>query len=325
MKKKYYLVLDTETATLPFVNEITVSAKDKKKIAIAKPLVYDIGWTICDRNGNIAERRNFLVQETFFVPNIFNTAYYKEKRPFYMDLYQKKEIECLCWNDIIELLIADLRKCDFCTAYNATFDFKKAIPFTERYIKALYSANYQEWENRQKELCKKIMRGEETAKNEQFLEPLFILRNEEFPMFDLWGLACDRLLNNERYKDFCLQNQLLSPSGMYFSTSAENTFRYLIKDSDFIESHTALSDAEIETQILIKILKRGKINADLDLKAFPFRALGYTYDYVQQPRKQKYAETVIELLLSAYELSANPQQRNQAKKLKKMLDILSEE
>lgn len=236
-----------------------------------------------------------------------------------MDLYQKKEIECLCWNDIIELLLADLRKCDFCTAYNATFDFKKAIPFTERYITALYSPKYQEWENRQRESCKAIVRKEKTAKNKHFLEPLFVLRNEEFPMFDLWGLACERLLNNERYKDFCLQNRLLSPSGMYFSTNAENTFRYLMKDNEFIEEHTALSDAEIETQILVKILKRGKIDIDV-LKAFPFRNLGYVYEYVQQPRKQKYAESVIDILLNAYELSLNPQLKSQAKTLKKMLE-----
>lgn len=47
MKKKMYMVLDTETATLPFVKEMDEEAK--KNVAIAKPLVYDIGWTMIDR------------------------------------------------------------------------------------------------------------------------------------------------------------------------------------------------------------------------------------------------------------------------------------
>ena len=73
MKKKFYLTLDTETATLPFANELCKDSKQKQKIAIAKPLVYDIGWTITDRVGNIVKKENFLIQETFFVPNVFNT------------------------------------------------------------------------------------------------------------------------------------------------------------------------------------------------------------------------------------------------------------
>lgn len=71
-KKDYYLVLDTETATLPFANEIAGENESvKKNIAIAKPLVYDIGWAIVDRLGNVVKKVEYLIQETFFVPNIF--------------------------------------------------------------------------------------------------------------------------------------------------------------------------------------------------------------------------------------------------------------
>ena len=46
-KKLVYMVVDTETATLPFANEIANNDPElKKKIAIARPLVYDIGWTL---------------------------------------------------------------------------------------------------------------------------------------------------------------------------------------------------------------------------------------------------------------------------------------
>lgn len=128
MNKKFYLTVDTETATIPFANQICKNANQKQKIAIAKPLVYDIGWSITDRQGNIVKTENFLVQETFFVPNIFNTAYYRDKRPIYMELLEKGEIKVDCWNNIMKLFIADLEKVDISTAYNACFDFKKAIP-----------------------------------------------------------------------------------------------------------------------------------------------------------------------------------------------------
>lgn len=68
MKKQYFLVLDTETATVPFINDYPATDKERKNIAIAKPLVYDIGWIIIDRKGIIIETANYLVQETFFVP-----------------------------------------------------------------------------------------------------------------------------------------------------------------------------------------------------------------------------------------------------------------
>ena len=61
MKKKYFLTLDTETATLPFANEIAKTPKEKQNIAIAKPLVYDIGWVISDRKGNIIKKENKII------------------------------------------------------------------------------------------------------------------------------------------------------------------------------------------------------------------------------------------------------------------------
>lgn len=292
MKKKLYMVLDTETATLPFANEICKTAKQKQKIAIAKPLVYDIGWVITDRLGNVVKKVNYLVQETFFVPNVFNTAYYKDKRPLYMNMLANGKIEGKCWNDIMAELIIDLSNIDMVTAYNATFDFKKAIPFTESYIKHLYSADYNNWEAKQKKKCDNILHGNDESHNDEYMNPYFKLRGIKYPMCDLWGLACERLINIDKYRNYCLDNRLLTNSALYFKTSAETSFQYLMKNHDFIESHTALSDAEIETQILLKALKKGAVKPMI--KAFPFKELGYTYEYAQ--RKKKYLNTVADML-----------------------------
>lgn len=292
MKKKFYLTLDTETATLPFANEMCINASQKQKIAISKPLVYDIGWVISDRQGNVVKTENFLVQETFFVPNVFNTAYYKDKRPIYMQLLENGEITPACWNKIIEILIDDLQFCDITAAYNACFDFKKAIPFTERYIKHLYDADYSEWEAKQKEKCRKILKGKDESKNPEYLKPYFELRGEKYPIVDLWGVACERLININKYRNYCLQNRLLTASAIYFKTSAETSFQYLMRNHDFIEDHTALSDALIEMQILTKALQKGKVEPEL--ASFPFRELGTTYEYVRN--KPKYKDIVKEAL-----------------------------
>lgn len=295
-KKKLYLTLDTETATLPFANQIAKNAKQKQSITIAKPLVYDIGWTVSDRQGNVLCTKEFLVQETFFVPQVFNTAYYKDKRPQYMKRFERGEIVSKSWNEIVDILLKDLRKVNYCTAYNAAFDFKKAIPFTERYIKALYSDWYQKWEDRQRSSCEKIAQGNTREfKNETYLNPIFELRNEEFPIIDLWEVSCNRIINNRNYKEFCLDNDMLTATGLNFKTSAESTYRYLKKDKDFIESHTALDDALIETEILTKALQKGKIEPSIG--AFPFKLLGETTDYVLS--KQKKNEEHIFLLIGA--------------------------
>lgn len=285
MKKKFYLVLDTETATLPFANDICSNAKNKQKVAIAKPLVYDIGWVITDRLGEIYKEVNYLVQETFFVPNIFNTAYYKNKRPIYMQALAEGKIKVDCWNNIVEELIKDLQDVDISTAYNACFDFKKAIPFTEQYIKNLYSNNYNEWEASQKRICKNIINNHNNSENPDYLEPFFELRGKRYPIADLWGICCDRLINIDKYRNYCLENDLYTQSVIYFKTSAETSFQYLMSQYDFIEEHTALSDAKIESQILVKALKKGKIDPCID--SFPFRKLGTTTNYVIK-KKPKY-------------------------------------
>lgn len=286
--KKFYLVLDTETATLPFANEIAKTSKAKRSIAIAKPLVYDIGWVIIDRTGTIYKKANYLVQETFFVPQVFNTAYYKDKRPIYMEKLNSGDISSKCWNDIMLELQSDLDNCALVSAYNACFDFKKAIPFTEKYISHLYSADYLDWEAKQYEKCIKIANGKNDSKNPDYLIPIFKLRGKEYPLLDLWGLACEKLINNDRYKNYCLSKNLWTDSVLYFKTSAETSYQYLLKDFDFIESHTALDDSIIESQILTKALKKGKVEPGIN--SFPFRNLGTTCEYVN--KRQKYKENL---------------------------------
>jgi len=274
-----YCVVDTETATLPYADEIAQGDPErKKKIAIAKPLVYDIGWTICDRAGVIHDRKQFLIAETFSVPAVFNTAYYAEKRPIYLEMLKKGETVIKPWDEVMKIFMADLEKVDSVGAFNAMFDFKKAIPFTELYIKMLYSPDYFKWEEIQRNSCRRIaFEKPSNDKNPDFDPDHFLFRGRLYDLFDLWGLATTHLLNNVTYKNNCLKHGMLTNSGVYFKTSAETSYRYLCDKYDFMESHTALDDAEIESYILHKIAQKHAVSNGI--KYFPFRELGYTYDH----------------------------------------------
>lgn len=271
-RRKYYLVFDCETATLPFASSL--EGKDKQTIAIAKPLIYDLGWQVIDRKGNVFRRRSYLVSEIFSVPQIFNTAYYASKRPLYLEKLKRDEIILTDWKTATNKLEKDLQICSAVGAYNSMFDFKKALPFTESYINALYSPNYNNWEKKQIAHCKKIL-SEKQLKSEKVFEPeIFRFRNKSHPLFDLWGLSCKHLLNNDNYKKMCVEQQWKTPSGKYFKTSAETTFRFLMQDNDFIESHTAIEDTIIESMIFSKIAELTKNKFEIGIIYFPFRILG---------------------------------------------------
>lgn len=295
-KSVLYLTLDSETATLPFINEWNLSSDDKKKIAIAKPLIYDIGWTIASRSQGILEKKNYLVSEIFCIPAIFNTAYYHEKRPLYLKMIERGEIEIKTWNEIMDILISDLSRCSWVCAYNSMFDMKKAIPFTETYICNLYSPHYYEWEEQQKDACRYILTHKPKS-SKDFDKDSFFFRGVAYPMIDIWGLACTYILNCAAYKKLCLENGRISNAGLYFSTSAESAMQFFAKKFDFIEDHTALSDAEIETELLFASLKRGKLIQGIVF--FPYKMLGDTIEFVKHGRgvTQSMAQNVRNQLL----------------------------
>ena len=298
-EKLRYMVVDTETATVPFANEIANDNPElKKKIAIAKPLVYDIGWVIAHRDGTIVEKKQFLIAETFAVPSVFNTAYYKEKRPLYLEMIRKGEICVLPWEAVMKELIADLETVDYVGAFNSMFDFCKALPFTELYINKLYSDDYYDWEKTQRRICRNIINSIPSRKNPDFDDKAFHFRGKEYPMFDIWGMACNRLLNRVAYKNLCLDLGMITNSGDFFKTSAESSYRYLREEYDFDEAHTALADAEIEAYILSKILHYGKIEIGIDF--FPFRRLGTTTNFLTERKFPK-----VERVKAVYDVMDN--------------------
>ena len=117
--KKYYLVLDTETTN-----------------TIEQPIPYDIGWVVCDRQGNIVEKRSYVVEEVFKeMPDLMSYAYYVEKIPQYeKDISAGSRKIAGMW-EIRRKMKEDIKnyKIREVCAYNVAFD-KRALNNLIRYV-----------------------------------------------------------------------------------------------------------------------------------------------------------------------------------------------
>ena len=281
-RRKYYIVLDCETATLP--EAINYEGEERKNIAIAKPLIYDLGWQVIDAQGRIYARKNYLISEIFSVPAIFDTAYYASKRGIYLEKLAKGEITLTDWKTASTELVEDMDACVAVGAYNSMFDYKKAIPFTDLYISKLYSPDFHDWLNFQNKKLPWLARGHKNENPNGFDETIFRFRGKEYPLFDLWGLSCRHILNCDEYKNMCLDNDWQTASGKYFKTSAETAFRFFSETLDFEEAHTAIDDAEIESILFAEICKRTKKKFEMGIIYFPFRELGTVEDFILNVR-----------------------------------------
>ena len=275
-RREYFLILDCETACLPHVADL--APEQRKTVGISKPLIYDIGWTIIDRQGRTYDRKNFLISEIFSVPAIFDTAYYADKRPLYLEKLQAGEIILTDWRTATKELEDALNAVKAVGAYNAAFDFKKAIPFTELYINKLYSPDFHDWLDYQNYLIDRAANGfrnQRTASRKPTDEnEIFRFRGGVYPLFDIWALACEYIMDSDEYRDYAMDEGWVTDSGKYYKTSAEVAYRFISRNRDFEEAHTALDDAEIESEILASIIRKDKKKLKMGIVAFPFRIVG---------------------------------------------------
>lgn len=202
-----YLVLDVETF-------------DFDKVA------FDIAWNVTDENGNILEKRSFLVKEVYEFKNrvagyIKHSIFGKEKVEAYEQAIKNGNITIDSILNIREKFLQDCENHNvkIICAYNSPFD-KEALNNTMIFCGYEYPFTYKEWS-------------------------------------DLAVFACETIMNNRNYFKFAIMNGLVSEKGNV-RTTAEACYKYISNNTEFKEDHIAFSDVEIETKILIKCLKTKK-------------------------------------------------------------------
>ena len=199
MKKNVYALIDTETAEM---NK-----------------VYDFGYILFDKKGNILFERNYINIDVFYNDKLMNSAYYGWKKPLY------DNIDNLVYTTTKGMIFDFFKNCEkygvtHLLAYNLSFDIS-ALSYT--------SMKY-------------------THKDIDF---------SKFILVDVMRVAIELLINTEKYRNFCKQNNEITPKGNYKS-SAESVYRYINSDYEFNEDHTALSDCYCEYAIFMKCLKQKK-------------------------------------------------------------------
>ena len=208
-RKKYIMVLDTETTN----NNMESRFNDG--------LVYDIGFTIADKKGNIYAKRSYAVKEIFDWKELMDTAYYKNKLPKYYEKLAKGEMKKeTIWN--IRKAIRTAMEYFNITevwAFNANFDLT-TLNNTVRYLSGSGCRYFFKCGT---EIC------------------------------DIWHVACQTL---GLQKTFQWENVRNDKGNLV--TNAERMFGYIIQDKAFEEEHTGLADAEIETKILARCLASHK-------------------------------------------------------------------
>ena len=200
-----------------------IAVIDTETLGVDQPLIYDFAVSICDKNGVIYAQKNWIVEEVFSQREKMQTAYYANKLPLYFDMIEKKSVEVKKWSQIrseFNQMLKDYNV-SVLSAYNLAFD-KRAITYTHKCLG-----------NQNKYLTK-------------FVE-----------LWDIWGIAAQTIMLQKTFHKMALREGWYSEKGNVLS-NAEVCYRYITNQLDFIESHTALHDTEIEVEILSKALKQHK-------------------------------------------------------------------
>lgn len=200
----------------------------------AQPFVHDLGYCIIDKDFNILTKKRFLTKQARTCKWALNySEFYRSKANLYDIEIENGTVEIKAWNEIIKEFYNDIKKYHVgcLSAYNLAFDFR-ALNFTEHFLN----------------------------NDSNFIASLF----DKKRLLCIWNLACETILQDEKYKTFCESNDYITQAGNYL-TNAETTYKYIIQKLDFQEEHTALSDVLIEKEILEHIItqERGKVKYGL--------------------------------------------------------------
>jgi len=197
---------------------------DTETVGLSPKLIYDLALIVCNRNGEPIAKKSWLIREVFTDSKSMLGAYYSGKTfSHYIPALDAGSLHLFSFADAaaeFNAMIAEHSAKTIC-AYNIQFD-KSAIRETLAHIG---------------------------------MEQKFLVKPMAFA--DLWLASCQRLINTNKYRAFCHANNMVSNAGNV-KTSAEVVYSYIKKNPAFVESHTALEDCVIESEILGAINKQKK-------------------------------------------------------------------
>lgn len=206
-KSTRFIIIDTETAN-------TLPNNDMSDV-----LMYDIGWAICDKDGNIYETASYVNSDIFYrEKDLMQSAYYAAKLPQYMEDIAAGERKVANIWEIRRAMLAAMKryKVTYAAAYNARFD-AKALNRTISYITKSFS---------------------------RYFYPFGAVE-----WLDIMKMAQDAVVSTRNYKQWATDRDYLQKNGAPRKT-AEMLYQYMTGEENFSEEHTGLADVLIEVEIM---------------------------------------------------------------------------
>jgi DNA polymerase III epsilon subunit-like protein len=153
------------------------------------------------------------------------SAYYARKIPRYVEDLQNGKRKMASTYEIRKTMLADLEAYGITevVAHNARFDLN-ALNTIQRWTT---KSKYRYW---------------------------FPYGTE---IWDTMKMARDVMHKMPTYRKFCKEHGFLTANGR-LSATAENLYRFIIKDPHFVESHTGLEDVQIEREIMLYCFRQHK-------------------------------------------------------------------
>ena len=196
------------------------------KLCMDYVLPYDFGWCVMDSKGTVYVRRSFINSDIFYgEPELMTSAYYANKIPMYeREIAEGKRIVANTY-EIRKALHEDIETYGVkaLMAHNARFDHRAMN-------------NIQRWTTK--------------SKYRYFLP-------KDIEIWDTMKMARSVIHKMPTYRKFCEKHGFLTATGK-LSTTAENLYRFITKNPDFVESHTGLEDVEIEKEIFLYCKRQHK-------------------------------------------------------------------
>ena len=219
-RKTYLMGIDTETC-----NGLM---EESGKLDLSQSIVYDIGWAICDKYGNIYKERSFVIYEVFVkMSDVMKSAYYAEKIPMYWDEIKSGKRKLVRFSTVRKWFYNDLKEWNVKAvfAHNANFDVK-ALNNTIRWI----TKSERRW---------------------------YFPYNTE--IWDTLKMSRQTIGQQKSYKEWCFRNNYVTKHrSPQVRLTAEILYRYITGCDDFVESHTGLEDVRIDVKILAHCFRQHK-------------------------------------------------------------------
>lgn len=222
-RRHYIIMMDTETAN-------TLSRADGG-LDMTSVFIYDIGWQVTDKYGNLYEQKSYIVKEIFYgEADLMKSAYYAKKIPQYLEEIARGERVVATYAAIRKDFLDTMARYDTKTvcAHNAGFDYR-ATNITQRWL---------------------------TKSKYRFFLPYGT------EVWDTMKMARDVISHTPTYIKFCEENGYMTKHKTPRPRlTAEILYRYITGNLEFVERHTGLEDVDIERQILAYCFSKHKAMA----------------------------------------------------------------